>query len=61
MSIPESATATDGTFSSKSVKGLFKTREEVDEYEKVWHYCIFIPAWKSLNQKVKFMKCSCVI
>ena len=35
-----------------SLKGFFKTREELDDYEKTWHIYIYQPTWNELKSKV---------
>ena len=35
-----------------SLKGYFKTREELDDYEKTWHLYIYQPTWNGLKAKV---------
>lgn len=34
------------------LKGKLHTREELDDYELLWHKRIFQPAWEELKQKV---------
>lgn len=35
-----------------SVRGIFNTREELDDYEKLWHCHIYQPTWSDLQDKV---------
>ena len=35
-----------------SVKGYFKMREDLDEYEKIWHLYVYQPTWNELKAKV---------
>lgn len=35
-----------------SIKGYFKSREELDEYEKTWHLYVYQPTWNQLKAKV---------
>ena len=38
-----------------SLKGYFKSREELDEYEKTWHLFIYQPTWNELKSKVNYV------
>ena len=41
-----------GTIVKDSLRGVFKTREELDGYEKMWHCCVYQPTWNELKNKV---------
>ena len=43
---------TIGAIVPHSLKGYFKSREELDEYEKTWHLFIYQPTWNELKSKV---------
>ena len=36
-----------------TLRGLFTTREQLDEYEKMWHMCVYQPTWDEQSRKVK--------
>ena len=44
--------AVDSELVKYAVKGYFKSREELDEYEKTWHLFIYQPTWNELKKKV---------
>ena len=35
-----------------SMRGMFREREELDEYERTWHLYIYQPTWDELKSKV---------
>jgi hypothetical protein len=41
---------------SISLRGFFNTREELDEYEKMWHIYIYQPTWNELKSKVSYVE-----
>lgn len=42
-----------GSIVPHPLKGFFKSREELDDYEKTWHLYIYQPTWNELKSKVK--------
>ena len=38
------------------LRGTFRTRQELDSYEKMWHTYIYQPSWSELKEKVS-MQC----
>ena len=36
----------------EALKGVFNTKDELDDYEKIWHYGIYLPTWNELRYKV---------
>ena len=45
-----------GSIIPHSLRGFFKTREELDEYEKTWHIYIYQPTWNELKSKVSYAR-----
>ncbi len=41
-----------GELVKDSVKGLFVSREELDDYERLWHCHVYQPTWNQLQDKV---------
>ena len=41
-----------GSIIKYPLRGLLKTREELDSYEKMWHCCVYQPTWNELKDKV---------
>ena len=39
--------------SQDALKGVFKTKDDIDNYERVWHLSIYQPTWNELRSKVK--------
>ena len=37
----------------EALKGVFKTKDELDNYERIWHYGIYLPTWNELRSKVR--------
>ena len=33
-------------------RGVFNTPEELDRYERIWHYDVYQPTWNELKDKV---------
>ena len=40
------------TDATDSLRGIFKTRDELDSYEKMWHCLVYQPSWDELKVKV---------
>ena len=40
-----------------SMRGMFREREELDEYERTWHLYIYQPTWDELKSKVRRHRC----
>jgi len=38
-----------------TLRGVFRTRQELDGYEQMWHTCIYQPSWSELKAKVNTM------
>ena len=38
-----------------TLQGVFRTRQELDGYEQMWHTCIYQPSWCELKAKVSTM------
>ena len=36
-------------------RGTFRTPQELDNYEKLWHTCIYQPSWSELEEKVNII------
>ena len=34
------------------LQGIFRTRQELDSYEQMWHTCVYQPSWNELKEKV---------
>ncbi len=34
------------------LRGVFRSRQELDGYERMWHSCIYQPAWNELHPQV---------
>ena len=53
QSRPPPPTANFDTLSPDPLQGVFKTREELDSYEKLWHTQVYQPTWDEQATKVK--------
>ena len=53
----DSQVLSTGTVIPGCLRGTFKTPQELDNYEKVWHTCIYQPSWSKLKEKVTIMAC----
>lgn len=42
-----------GELVKDSVRGIFQTKEELDEYERLWHCHVYQPTWDQLQDKVR--------
>ncbi len=42
-----------GRLVKDTVRGILQTREELDEYERLWHCHIYQPTWDQLEDKVR--------
>ena len=41
-----------GTTAQGCLQGVFKTSQELDSYEKMWHTHIYQPSWRELKTEV---------
>ena len=37
----------------EALNGVLRTKDELDNYERIWHYGIYLPTWNELRSKVK--------
>lgn len=44
-----------GSEVSGRFRGVLRSREELDSYERLWHEHIYQPSWKELKPKVSFL------
>ena len=44
---------TPGVTTPECLQGIFQTPQELDSYEKMWHNCIYKPAWSELKTEVR--------
>ena len=42
-------------------RGVFTSGEQLDCYEKLWHFCVYKPSWNEMAEKVyTYLVCVCV-
>ena len=44
-----------GELVKNSEKGLFISREELDDYERLWHCQVYQPTWNQLQDNVSLI------
>lgn len=59
MTEPEKSVQISEAFTVDSfkaaLKGKFQTKEELDDYEKIWHLHIFQPTRRELSSEVRML------
>ncbi len=42
----------EGVIVPDTIRGIFKTRPQLDAYERMWHMCVYQPTWDQQSEKV---------
>ncbi len=50
--LPSPQLLESGELVKDSMKGLFVSREELNDYERLWHCHVYQPTWNQLQEKV---------